>query len=64
MPTLIQLAKSKSILFASGIFSTGLVGAIVGNLHLNPMQQSIALMVIGVVTAVLRFITTVPLAEK
>lgn len=64
MPTLKQLATSKTVLFASGLFSTGLVGAIVGNIQLNSMQQSIALMVIGVVSAVLRFITTVPLTEK
>ena len=64
MPTLKQLATSKTVLFASGLFSTGLVGAIVGNIQLSPMQQSIALMVIGVVSAILRFITTVPLSEK
>lgn len=64
MPTLKQLATSKTVIFASGLFSTGLVGAVVGNIQLNPMQQSLALMAIGVVSAILRFLTTAPLADK
>jgi hypothetical protein len=42
MPTLIQLAKSKTVLFITAL----------------------SLLAIGVATAVLRFLTTVPLADK
>ena len=64
MPTLIQLAKSKTVLFSTLLTALGALTPYIGALHLDPMQQSYALMGIGIVTAVLRFLTTAPLSEK
>lgn len=64
MPTLIQLAKSKTMLFSTALSLLGLANAYIGVFNLNASQQSYALLGIGVVSAVLRFLTTAPLSEK
>ena len=64
MPTLIQLAKSKTVLFSTVLSLLGLANSYIGLFNLDATQQSYALLAIGVATAGLRFITTVPLAEK
>lgn len=64
MPTLIQLAKSKTVLFSTALSLLGLANSYIGLFNLNATQQSYALLAIGVATAALRFITTVPLSEK
>jgi hypothetical protein len=64
MPTLIQLIKSKTIVFSTALTVLGAANSYIGLLNLDPMQQSYALMGIGIVSAVLRFLTTAPLSEK
>ena len=64
MPTIIQFAKSKTILFSTALTVLGLAQGSLGVFNLDPMQQSYALMGIGIVSAVLRFLTTAPLSDK
>ena len=64
MPTLIQLAKSKTVLFSTALSLLGIANSYIGMFNLDATQQSYALLVIGVATAGLRFLTTVPLADK
>ena len=64
MPTIIQLIKSKTLVFSTALTILGLAQGSIGVFNLSAMQQSYALMAIGVVSAVLRFLTTAPLTEK
>lgn len=64
MPTLVQLIKSKTLMFSAALTILSAVQGYVGLFNLTPMQQSEAGLAIGVVIAVLRFLTTVPLSEK
>lgn len=64
MPTLIQIAKSKTVLFSAALSLLGIANSYISLFNLDATQQSYALLAIGVATAGLRFLTTVPLSEK
>jgi len=64
MPTIIQLFKSKTVLFSMALSLLGLANSYIGLFNLDATQQSYALLAIGIATAGLRFLTTVPLSDK
>jgi hypothetical protein len=64
MPTLIQLAKSKTVLFSTALSLLGLVNAYIGVFNLTADQQSYALLAIGIISNGLRFVTTQALNKK
>ena len=64
MPTLKQIFKSKTILFGLSLTILGVIQDNIVGLGLSPQLQSIALIVIGILVAFLRVITTTPLSEK
>jgi len=64
MPTLIQLAKSKTLWFSTALTVLGLAQQFIGAVPLTAIQQSYALMAIGVTSALLRFVTSQALADK
>lgn len=64
MPTILQLAKSKTMVFSTALSLLGLANSYIGLFNLDATQQSYALLAIGIASAGLRFLTTVPLAEK
>jgi len=63
MPTLIQLAKSKSLWFANALIVCGLIQQF-GGLVIPAEYQGLVMSAVGVVAAVLRFATTQALNEK
>ena len=64
MPTLIQLAKSKTVWFSTALSLLGLANSYIGLFNLTPDQQNYALTGIGAVSLFLRFITNKALSEK
>ena len=64
MPTLIQLAKSKTVLFALLLAVLSVLQGYVGLLPLPPMQQMYVGLAISVIVTVLRLVTTQPIANK
>ena len=64
MTKLIQLLKSRTIVFAILLAILPLFAQYIGVFNLTPIQQMIALQVIAAVVAILRVITTQPISEK
>lgn len=64
MPTLIQLAKSKTIWFSTALTILGIVQQLGGVLPIPAEYQGLFFAAVGLVTAGLRFITTKALSEK
>jgi threonine/homoserine efflux transporter RhtA len=64
MTTLIQLLKSRTIVFAILLAILPLFAQYIGAFNLTPIQQMIALQVIAAIVAVLRLITTQPISDK
>jgi threonine/homoserine efflux transporter RhtA len=64
MTTLLQLLKSRTIIFAILLAILPLFAQYIGVFNLTPIQQMIALQVIAAIVAVLRIITTQPISEK
>jgi len=63
MPALIQLARSKSLWFANALIACGVVQQI-GGLVIPVEYQGLVMSAIGLVAAVLRFLTNKALSEK
>lgn len=64
MPTIIQLAKSKTVLFALLLAVLSILQGYVGLLPLPPVQQMYAGLAISVIVTILRIVTTQPIANK
>jgi threonine/homoserine efflux transporter RhtA len=64
MATILQLLKSRTIVFAILLAILPLFAQYIGVFNLTPMQQMIALQVIAAIVAILRVITTQPISEK
>jgi threonine/homoserine efflux transporter RhtA len=64
MQTLIQLLKSRTIVFAILLAILPLFAQYIGVFNLTPIQQMIALQVIAAIVAILRVITTQPISDK
>lgn len=64
MPTLSQLLKSRTILFAILLAVLPIIPAYIGAFNLTPLQQMVALQVIAAVVAVLRLVTTSAVGDK
>ena len=63
MPTLIQIARSKSIWFANALIVCGLVQQL-GGLVIPVEYQGLVMSAVGLVAASLRFVTNKALADK
>lgn len=64
MPTLAQLLRSKTLVFSVLLAALSVAQGYVGLLPLTQGGQAVAGVVIAVVVAVLRFVTTQPLNGK
>ncbi len=64
MTTIIQLLKSRTVLFALLLAVLSVLQGYVGLLPLTPIQQMYVGLSIGVIVTILRIITTTPLSEK
>jgi threonine/homoserine efflux transporter RhtA len=64
MTTLIQLLKSRTIVFAILLAILPLFAQYIGVFNLTPIQQMIAMQVIAAIVAILRVITTTSILEK
>lgn len=64
MTTIIQLLKSRTVLFAISLAVLSVVQGYVGLLPLTPVQQMYAGIAISVIVTLLRIVTTQPIAEK
>jgi hypothetical protein len=64
MPTLIQLAKSKTVWFSTALSLLGLDNSYIGLFNLTAEQQNYALTAIGAASLFLRFVTNKALADK
>ena len=64
MPTLIQLARSKTIQFSAALSILSAAQAYIGLFNLTPSQQGYAGLALGIVIAILRWITNLPLTQK
>lgn len=64
MTTIIQLLKSRTVLFAILLAVLSVVQGYVGLLPLTPVQQMYAGIAISVIVTLLRIVTTQPIAEK
>ena len=64
MNTIVQLLKSRTVLFALLLAVLSVLQGYVGLLPLPPMQQMYVGLAISVVVTVLRLVTTQPISEK
>jgi threonine/homoserine efflux transporter RhtA len=64
MQTVIQLLKSRTIVFAILLAILPLFAQYIGVFNLTPIQQMISMQVIAAIVAILRVITTQPISEK
>jgi len=64
MQTLIQLFKSKTVLFALFLAILSIAQGYVGLLPLSKMDQMFVGIAISVVVTLLRIVTTQPISEK
>ena len=64
MPTIIQLLKSKTVIFAVLLAALSVAQGYVGLLPLTPVNQMYCGIAISVAITVLRIMTTQPLSEK
>jgi len=61
---LLQLIKSKTVIFAIILAALSVVQGYVGLLPLTPVQQMYVGIAISVIVTVLRIVTTQPISEK
>ncbi len=64
MTTLIQILKSRTVLFALLLAVLSVMQGYVGLLPLTPVQQMYAGLAISVIVTLLRIVTTQPISEK
>lgn len=64
MTTLIQLLKSRTVLFALVLAVLSVVQGYVGLLPLTPVQQMYVGIAISVAITILRIVTTQPISSK
>lgn len=64
MTTLIQLLKSRTVLFALLLAVLSVLQGYVGLLPLPPVQQMYVGLAISVIVTLLRLVTTQPISEK
>jgi len=64
MPTIIQLLKSRTVIFAILLAALSAVQCYVGLLPLSPVDQMYVGIAISVIVTVLRIVTTQPISEK
>ena len=64
MSTLIQLLKSRTVLFAILLAVLSVLQGYVGLLPLPPMYQMYVGLAISVIVTLLRIVTTQPISEK
>jgi hypothetical protein len=64
MPTIIQLFKSKTLIFAAFLAALSVVQGYITMLPITPTQQMYVGVVVSVAIAVLRVLTSKPLDEK
>jgi len=64
MTTIIQLLKSRTVLFALLLAVLSVMQGYIGLLPLSPVEQMYVGIAISVVITVLRIVTTQPIAEK
>ena len=64
MPTIIQLLKSKTVIFAIVLAVLSVVQGYISLLPLTPIQQMYAGIAIAVAITLLRIITTQPITDK
>jgi threonine/homoserine efflux transporter RhtA len=64
MTTLIQLLKSRTIIFAILLAILPLFAQYIGVFNLTHIQQMITMQVIAAIVAILRVITTQPISDK
>jgi fatty acid desaturase len=64
MPTIIQLLKSRTVVFAILLATLSVAQGYVGLLPLTQIQQMYAGIAISVIVTVLRIVTTQPISEK
>ena len=64
MTTIIQLLKSRTVLFAIALAVLSVLQGYVGLLPLTPIEQMYVGIAISVAITLLRIVTTQPIAEK
>ena len=66
MDTIKQMLKSKTILFAMALAGLGALQTAAPSLaaFMSPETYGIFTMIVGITVAVLRVVTTIPIAEK
>ena len=64
MTTILQLFKSKTVLFALLLAVLSVLQGYVGLLPLTPIQQMYVGIAISVIVTLLRIVTTQPIADK
>jgi hypothetical protein len=64
MTTIIQLLKSRTVLFALVLAVLSILQGYVGLLPLPPIQQMYVGLAISVIVTILRIVTTQPISEK
>ena len=64
MTTILQLLKSRTVLFALVLAVLSVLQGFVGLLPLPPVQQMYVGLAISVIVTVLRLVTTQPISEK
>lgn len=64
MPSLLQLLKSKTVLFSILIAVLSVVQGYVALIPITPVQQMFVGIAVSVIVLVLRLVTTQPLSEK
>ena len=64
MTTIIQLLKSRTVLFALLLAVLSILQGYVGLLPLPPIQQMYVGLVLSVIITILRIVTTQPISEK
>ena len=64
MPTLIQLLRSRTVLFALLLAALSVAQGYVGLLPLTPINQMWVGIGISVIVTLLRIVTTQPISEK
>ena len=64
MTTILQLLKSRTVLFALLLAALSVLQGYVGLLPLPPVQQMYVGLAISVIVTVLRLVTTQPISEK
>jgi hypothetical protein len=64
MTTILQLLRSRTVLFALLLAVLSVLQGYVGLLPLSPVEQMYVGIAISVIVTVLRIVTTVPISQK